>query len=149
MRYNWVFILWLLWFSLSFTFYCLHKHEKQCRQNVAVVIFTFVSSMTANAECRRKFRGLRTPWLDPGDKNAEWTKYSRIDQVKFVEDSLFSIANKEKMMTNITYAIIIESSLLNRVPYVPSCLACPCAHVPYVFLAKMICIYWKKYNSTW
>ena len=27
MWYNWVFILSLLWFSLSFTFYCLHKHE--------------------------------------------------------------------------------------------------------------------------
>ena len=69
-------------------------------------------------------------------KNAKWTKYSRRDQVKFVEDSLFSIANKEKMMTNITSAIIIESSLLNRVPYVPYV---PC--VPYVFLAKMICMY--------
>ena len=58
MRYNWSFILSLLWFTLSFTFYCLRKHEKQCRQNFAVVIFIYGGSMTAKAECRRKFRGL-------------------------------------------------------------------------------------------
>ena len=34
MQYNWVLILSLLWFGLSFTFYCLHKHEKQCQQNL-------------------------------------------------------------------------------------------------------------------
>ena len=61
MQYNWVFILSLLWFRLSFTVYCLHKHEKQCGQNFAVVIFIYSSSMTANAECRRKFRGLQKP----------------------------------------------------------------------------------------
>ena len=38
MRHNWSFILLLLWFSLSFIFYCSRKHEKQCRQNFAVVI---------------------------------------------------------------------------------------------------------------
>ena len=58
MRYNWVFILSLLWSSLSFAFYCLHKHEKQCWQNFALVIFIYGGSMMANAECRRKFRGL-------------------------------------------------------------------------------------------
>ena len=60
MLYNWVFISSLLWFSLSLTFYCLHKHEKQCRQNFAVAIFIYGSSMTANAECHCKFRGLET-----------------------------------------------------------------------------------------
>ena len=57
MQYNWVFILSLLWFSLSFTFYCLHKHEKQCQQNFAIVIFIYGNFMATNAECRRKFRG--------------------------------------------------------------------------------------------
>ena len=38
--------------------YCLRKHEKQCRQNFAVVIFIYGGSMTAKAECRHKFRGL-------------------------------------------------------------------------------------------
>ena len=34
------------------------KHEKQCRQNFGVMIFVYGGSMTANAECRRNFRGL-------------------------------------------------------------------------------------------
>ena len=55
---NRVFILSSLWFSLSFTFNCLHKHEKQCRQNFAVVIFIYYGPMTANVECCCKFRGL-------------------------------------------------------------------------------------------
>ena len=58
MQYKWVFILSLLWFSLSFTFYFLDKHEKQCHKNFAVVIFIYGGSMTANAECCHKFRGL-------------------------------------------------------------------------------------------
>ena len=37
--------------------YCLRKHEKQCRQNFAIVIFIYGGSMTAKAECRHKFRG--------------------------------------------------------------------------------------------
>ena len=55
---NRVFILSSLWFSLSFTFNCLHKHEKQCRQNFAVVIFIYYGPMMANVECCCKFRGL-------------------------------------------------------------------------------------------
>ena len=57
---NWVFILSLLWFSRSFTFYCLHKNKKQCRQNFAFMIFIYGSSVMANAECHCRFRGLHT-----------------------------------------------------------------------------------------
>ena len=38
--------------------YCLCKHEKQCRQNFAVVIFIYDGSMTAKTECCHKFREL-------------------------------------------------------------------------------------------
>ena len=58
MQYNWVFILSLVWLSFSFTFYCLHKHKKQCQQNFAIMIFIYGSSMAAKAECHLKFRGL-------------------------------------------------------------------------------------------
>ena len=71
MQYDWVFILSLLWFSLSFTVYCLHNHEKQCRQNFVVVIFIYGGSMTANAKCRRKFRGLQTRY---SDSKSSWKK---------------------------------------------------------------------------
>ena len=34
------------------------EYKKQCRQNLAIVIWIYGDSMTADAKCRHKFRGL-------------------------------------------------------------------------------------------